>query len=460
MAALSRGETPVREELARRDWIGQRLLALADIAAAVVALLVTGLAAGSGWLEVLASLVFAPIVLLASWLLGLHDREELLVHRTTIDEVPQLLQLATIFAFTSWLLSGPVGSGQFGRGEAVVQWSAFVIVAALGRSAARRVAARRTGAERCLVVASQTQAAELGETMRRAGVWATVVGCLEVGELEGVTIPDVRALIAEADVHRIVVVGESTGTQTALDLVRAAKVLGVRISLMPRLLEVVGSQVQFENVGGAVLMGVRISGLGRGSRIVKRAFDLAVAGMLTLVALPLFGLIALMIKLDSPGPVFYRQQRVGRRSQLFDILKFRTMERGAHDRRGELAGLNEADGLFKIADDPRVTRVGQVLRRTSFDELPQLINVLRGEMSIVGPRPLLAEEDELITGFDRRRLDLTPGMTGHWQILGSSRVPLHAMVKIDYLYVAGWTLWTDVKILLRTVPYVLSRRGM
>ena len=140
--------------------------------------------------------------------------------------------------------------------------------------------------------------------------------------------------------------------------------------------------------------------------------------------------------------------------------KFRTMVTGADERKAELAALNEAEGLFKIADDPRITKIGSVLRRYSLDELPQLFNVLRGEMSLVGPRPLILDEDARITGLDRRRLHLLPGMTGHWQILGSARIPLTEMVKLDYRYVAGWSLWEDVKILLRTVPHVLARRGM
>jgi lipopolysaccharide/colanic/teichoic acid biosynthesis glycosyltransferase len=152
---------------------------------------------------------------------------------------------------------------------------------------------------------------------------------------------------------------------------------------------------------------------------------------------------------------------VGRDGKHFKICKFRTMCTDAEQRKSELRAINEAEGgLFKIADDPRVTRVGRILRKTSLDELPQLFNVLLGDMSLVGPRPLVLDEDAQIKGWDRRRLQLTPGMTGHWQILGSARVPLHEMVKIDYLYVAGWSLWSDMKILLRTVPYMLSRRGM
>jgi lipopolysaccharide/colanic/teichoic acid biosynthesis glycosyltransferase len=136
------------------------------------------------------------------------------------------------------------------------------------------------------------------------------------------------------------------------------------------------------------------------------------------------------------------------------------MVHDAEERKETLRPLNEAQGLFKIADDPRITRVGRFLRRTSLDELPQLVNVWRGEMSLVGPRPLVVDEDAKVRGLDRHRLHLTPGMTGHWQILGSARLPMQEMVGIDYLYVANWSLWTDVKILLRTIPYVLASRGM
>jgi len=165
-------------------------------------------------------------------------------------------------------------------------------------------------------------------------------------------------------------------------------------------------------------------------------------------------------RLDGRGPILFRQTRIGRDGAPFEIFKFRTMVPDAEARKQELAHLNETEGLFKIAADPRITRVGAVLRRTALDELPQLLNVWRGEMSLVGPRPLVVDEDAKIEGLDRSRLHLTPGMTGHWQILGSGRIPLNEMVGIDYLYVANWSLWTDLKILLRTVPYMLARRGM
>jgi lipopolysaccharide/colanic/teichoic acid biosynthesis glycosyltransferase len=208
-------------------------------------------------------------------------------------------------------------------------------------------------------------------------------------------------------------------------------------------------------------MGVRRFDLTRSSAAVKRAFDLTGALLGLLAISPLMAAIALAIKLEGRGPVFFRQLRVGRHGQRFHMVKFRTMVQDADAMKESLRHANEAqEGLFKIAADPRVTRVGRLLRRSALDELPQLWNIVRGEMSLVGPRPLVVDEDQRVEGWHRRRLELMPGMTGPWQILGPSRVPLREMVAIDYLYVANWSLWGDIKILLRTVPHVLGRRGL
>ena len=175
---------------------------------------------------------------------------------------------------------------------------------------------------------------------------------------------------------------------------------------------------------------------------------------------PFWALVALAIKLDSSGPVLFRQARVGQDGRSFRMVKFRSMVDGAEGERQALEPRNESDGLFKLSDDPRVTRVGRRLRALSLDELPQLINVLRGEMSLVGPRPLVLDEDALVEGWHRDRLQLPPGMTGPWQVLGPRRPPLQEMVKVDYLYAATWSLWNDIKILLRTFGHVLARRGV
>jgi lipopolysaccharide/colanic/teichoic acid biosynthesis glycosyltransferase len=194
---------------------------------------------------------------------------------------------------------------------------------------------------------------------------------------------------------------------------------------------------------------------------VKRALDLCGASLGLLALAPLIVVIAAAIKLEGGGAVLFGQQRVGRRGRRFRMLKFRTMVPGADAMKDALRARNEAGrGLFKIAEDPRVTRVGRFLRRSALDELPQLLNVLKGEMSLVGPRPLVVEEDERIAGPHRRRLELMPGMTGPWQILGPTRASLGEMVAIDHRYVVDWSLWKDLKILLRTVPHVVGRRGL
>jgi lipopolysaccharide/colanic/teichoic acid biosynthesis glycosyltransferase len=186
-----------------------------------------------------------------------------------------------------------------------------------------------------------------------------------------------------------------------------------------------------------------------------------IVGSLVLLAVlaPVAALIAIAIKLDSPGPVLFRQQRIGRGGRPFSLLKFRTMVTGA-DRmvEGLLADSGDPDWLL-LERDPRVTRVGAILRRSSLDELPQAWNVLKGQMSLVGPRPLVEAEDCRIRGWGRVRIDLTPGLTGLWQVLGRTSIPFRDMVTLDYLYVTNWSLWGDVKLLLSTVPVLLTRRG-
>ena len=219
--------------------------------------------------------------------------------------------------------------------------------------------------------------------------------------------------------------------------------------------------MEFDDLHGVTVMGVRRFELTRSSGRIKRVFDLVGATLLLIAAVPLLLLIAIAIRLDNRGPVFFCQRRVGRHGRHLQIIKFRTMVADADAMKESLRARNEAkEGLFKIAADPRVTRVGRLLRKSSLDELPQLFNVLRGEMSLVGPRPLVVDEDERVVGWHRRRLELMPGMTGPWQILGPARVPLSEMVAIDYLYVANWSMWNDVKILVRTIPHVLARRGL
>jgi lipopolysaccharide/colanic/teichoic acid biosynthesis glycosyltransferase len=192
---------------------------------------------------------------------------------------------------------------------------------------------------------------------------------------------------------------------------------------------------------------------------LKRSFDLTLTGILLVASAPLSALIAVVIKRTSAGPILFRQVRVGRNGKHFEILKFRTMVHDADAKKAELTQNSDADGLFKIKDDPRRTRIGSFLRRSYLDELPQLINVMRGEMSLVGPRPLIVDEDAAIKGSGRQRLAVPPGMTGEWQLLGGG-ASLDEMIAVDYRYVAEWSLWRDLRCLVKTGFYVLvARKG-
>ena len=194
----------------------------------------------------------------------------------------------------------------------------------------------------------------------------------------------------------------------------------------------------------------------------KRVLDVVVSALLILILSPLMIAIAIAIRLESRGPVFFRQPRAGRGNTSFQMIKFRSMYVDAEERKRELANLNEsADGvMFKIRRDPRMTRVGRLIRRASLDELPQLYNVLKGEMSLVGPRPLIFPETAALEeNWHLRRLELRPGLTGPWQVYGRSQNPFQEMVRFDYQYVAGWSMARDVEILLATIPVVLSGRG-
>jgi lipopolysaccharide/colanic/teichoic acid biosynthesis glycosyltransferase len=193
--------------------------------------------------------------------------------------------------------------------------------------------------------------------------------------------------------------------------------------------------------------------------MLKRGMDLAIGFGVLLVALLPMAVIALAVRVSSPGPAFFVQERVGLNGRRFRLYKFRTMVLDADARIEELRALSLDPDWILLDHDPRVTSVGRLLRRTSLDELPQLWNVLKGDMSLVGPRPLMPADHAQVSEWGLRRLDLTPGITGLWQVLGRTTIPFAEMVKLDYLYVTNWSLWNDVRLLIRTLPAILRRRG-
>jgi exopolysaccharide biosynthesis polyprenyl glycosylphosphotransferase len=248
--------------------------------------------------------------------------------------------------------------------------------------------------------------------------------------------------------------------RTIMGLVRSAESLGVTARVVPDVFQLSLSRVNLDDLGGIPLMSLKETRLPRAARLLKRALDivLAVAGLVGLA--PLLLLTAAIIRLDSPGPALFKQRRVGERGRLFDIYKFRSMQLGAEEQQAELMTRNEASGpLFKIKADPRLTRFGRFLRRSSLDELPQLINVLRGEMSVVGPRPGLPSEVAEYQAWHRQRLEVPPGITGLWQVSGRSDVTFDEMCLLDIYYIENWSLALDLVIMLRTIPHVLFADG-
>jgi exopolysaccharide biosynthesis polyprenyl glycosylphosphotransferase len=461
---LASEEFTLPQPARRRDTVGRLALIAADALAVVAAWLIVASLPFSALHVTWWIAAYIPFFALVAKAAGLYDRDQFVLHKTTLDEAPKLVGVAAIYALT---MEGVQTFLYTGGSHPLWMWFIFTVTLVLLRGVARFVAVRTTTAERVLVVGDAPTAAQIRRKLSaNPALNATVVG--RVGDREeGGDRPDkvlgafdeLPEVLERHGIERVIVAPIEQSGVDVVDVIRLATACGVRVAVLPRMLEAIGTSVDFDDLGGQMLLGVRGFGLTPSSRVLKRCFDVVVAVVALILLSPLLLVIAAAIRLTSRGPVLFRQTRVGRHGRDFQVLKFRTMVSDADQRKQELADLNEAAPMFKIANDPRTTRVGRLLRRRSLDELPQLLNVLHGDMSIVGPRPLISDEDRLFSGWQRRRYHVAPGITGPWQILGSSRVPMSDMVTIDYLYCANWSLWLDTKILLRTIPYVLSRRS-
>ncbi|HEY0516811.1 MAG TPA: sugar transferase [Solirubrobacteraceae bacterium] len=350
----------------------------------------------------------------------------------------------------------------------------FTIVLLSGVRLARRVVAaqlrkRGIGLDRVLIVG----AGEIGRAVMRNLVARPELGYQVVGFVDDD--------LSKGDLGRFKALGglDSVGTvmkservdemiitlpwmyhRTIMGLVRTCQAAGVRARVVPDLFQLSLSRVDFDDMGGIPLMSLKATTLPRAGRLIKRALDFAFALIALVAASPLLLLLSVLIRLDSPGPALFKQRRVGQAGRPFDIYKFRTMRVGAEAEEALLKEHNESTGpLFKMRADPRITGIGGFLRRSSLDELPQFINVLRGEMSVVGPRPGRPAEVAEYQPWHRQRLEVPPGITGLWQVSGRSELDFDDLVHLDFLYLEHWSLALDLTILLKTIPAVISRRG-
>lgn len=273
-----------------------------------------------------------------------------------------------------------------------------------------------------------------------------------------------RLLREYAPLHTVFIALPGTMQPQLLNMLQICSQHEARPLVVPDLLQLSLNRVEFSNMAGVPVLGMRdmaaFGHISRSGRILKRALDLAIILLLSVPTLLVMAVLALIIKLDSPGPIFYTSPRVGREGRVFNMYKFRSMVLDADEQKESLRELNEADGpLFKIKDDPRQTRTGRFIRRISLDELPQVFNVLLGQMSLVGPRPPLPEEVALYKPWHHQRLAVVGGMTGLWQVSGRSDLSFDELCLLDIYYIENWTLGSDVRILLQTIPHLVSRKG-
>jgi len=453
--------------LAKMLYVGDSLAALS---AAAIAVLLLGLTNSLG--ATLAYVLINGLIWpLAAFSIGLYRSDQLAAWASAVSEVPRGVVGMLLI---TWPLFGAASL----LGLDSVVGLTFLTVAATAIFAAAAGTIVRAGLhrapelrQRTLILGSGIVAGQVVKKLLNNAQFGLVPVGIVDDEVHDVGTPDLpwlgrfddlEAVIKEQRIDHVIIAFSKASHEQLLEAIRACRDAGVAVGVVPRLFEFLDGVRALDQVGGLPMLSIGATNLTSASMTAKRVLDL-VGSLATIVVLsPLMIAIAIAIKLESRGPVFFRQPRAGRGNTSFQLIKFRSMYLDAEQRKDEMESLNEAsDGvMFKIRSDPRVTRIGRFLRRSSLDELPQLFNVLKGEMSLVGPRPLIFPETAALEEhWHQRRLELRPGLTGPWQVYGRSQSPFQEMVRFDYQYVAGWSLARDIEILLATLPAVVSGRG-
>jgi exopolysaccharide biosynthesis polyprenyl glycosylphosphotransferase len=448
------------------------MLFLGDMVAALCAAVVVLLIFGSSFTDALVFLGLTSLLWpLAAFSIGLYRSEQLATWASAVSEVPRgfvAIMLITwpVFGISSLVALSPSISVAF------LTVGAISIFGAAARTLVRASLHRAPGLrQRTLILGSGMVAGQVVEKIRNNPQFGLIPVGIVDDDVHDIGTPDLPLLgrfadlgtIIEAqDIDRVIIAFSRVSHEDLLEAIRASRDAGVAVDVVPRLFEFLDGVRSLDQIGGLPLLSIGVPVLASTSMAAKRVLDVVGSFVLLTVFSPILIGTAIAVKVESKGPVFFRQPRAGRGNKSFKLIKFRSMYVDAEQRKKDLGTLNEAnDGvMFKIREDPRVTRVGKFIRRFSIDELPQLLNVLRGEMSLVGPRPLIFPETAALEKhWHLRRLELRPGITGPWQVYGRSQSPFQEMVRFDYQYVAGWSLARDIEILLATLPAVMSGRG-
>jgi exopolysaccharide biosynthesis polyprenyl glycosylphosphotransferase len=427
-----------------------------------------------------------PVWVALAHAVGLYHLPERRVDHSFADELGPVFLVTTVWLWLDLLVSAAILPGSIGLKGPATLWIAVIVAVLVARATARRIARDRAWYRRPIVLIGDREGTDriLSRILRHPewGLDAVSRLCVEGErvELDSLDGADVKhsetiegrpgdgfasriASVADGlGVDRVILTGTSASLSERTHLARLLTEDGLRVDYVYGEPETLYAAAVLHSLEGLPVLSVQPTQLSGGSAAMKRGLDLAVSSAALVLLSPLFALVAIRIKLDSPGPVFFRQPRAGRDGREFDAVKFRTMVDGADAMRAQVRQKSihaNGQGLLKLRNDPRTTRFGATLRRWSIDELPQLWNVLRGDMSLVGPRPLPLDEAPLVSGHFEIRTRVRPGMTGTWQTHGRSDIPLEDMLKLDYTYVAGWSLREDFRLLLRTVSTVARGRG-
>ncbi len=417
-------------------------------------------------------LILTGILLLAYQLEGVYDLRRGV---RWLDDVSKLFTGTLIGIAVLTVLTFNVRPQFYSR--LMLGYAGILIVAVLSTSrlvfgAVRAWRYRRgIGVEHVLVVGcGEIGRAVMGSIMARPELGYQVAGFLDddperqhqdLGRFRALgSVDALPAVLRSQDIDEVIIALPWRSIEQIMDIMAQCEPLGVRARIVPDLFQLRLNRVDIDDISGIPLIGIRDASIRGWNRAIKRLSDIVVAAISLVIASPIMALVAILIKWDSPGPVLFPQVRVGRDGRLFTLYKFRSMVVGADEAKDRLRDLNEASGpLFKIRDDPRLTRVGRWLRRLSIDELPQLWNVLKGDMSLVGPRPPVPAEVDQYQPWHRKRLLISPGVTGLWQVSGRSKLTFDEMVMLDLFYAENWSLWLDFKIMLRTIPTVIMGTG-
>jgi exopolysaccharide biosynthesis polyprenyl glycosylphosphotransferase len=414
----------------------------------------------SNWLPFL-----TVIEVLVFWVGGLYRRREL---RRGLGQVLKSLTLVALITLAFGLGTGYHFTTYALTPTALVLTAIFVGVLRGSYDVVTRDILRIAGARRRAVLVGEGERLHsLLQTLgsARSGIDYEFVGAISPREHEdGLPVlgsPDaVSKVLAEREIDELIVAEAGFSERELLEFVEHAHRRGVKVRIAPTTTELLLQRAEYVPGQGAPLFELRPPALAGADWALKRAFDIIGASVAIVVGLPLWLAIAAAIRMSSRGPVFYRDRRIGLGEQEFGMMKFRTMYADASQRQAALEAANEASGpLFKIKDDPRVTAVGRLLRRFSLDEMPQVLNVLWGEMSLVGPRPLPIRDYEQLEPWHRKRYSVLPGMTGLWQVSGRIDLSFDDLVRLDFYYLENWSIWLDISILAKTLPAVVARRG-